>query len=67
LFSQEIRSQKSLTIEIGSDDEDNETTKVNALDDCCRQNGVEDVILEKTPNHIALEKAIDTRMRIKKD
>jgi hypothetical protein len=66
LFSHEIRSQKSLTIEIDSDDEDNETTEVNALDDCCKQKGVENVFLEKRHNHIALEKAIDTGMRIKK-
>jgi hypothetical protein len=45
LFSQEIRSQKSLIVEIDSDDEDNETTEVNGSDDCCRQKGFEDVIL----------------------
>jgi hypothetical protein len=47
LFSQEIRRQKSLIVEINSDNEDNETTEINGLDDCCRQKGVEDVILEK--------------------
>jgi hypothetical protein len=45
-----------LIVEINSDDEDNETTEINGSDDCCRQKGVEDVILEKTPNHSALEK-----------
>jgi hypothetical protein len=55
-----------LIVEINSDDEDNETTEINGSDDCCRQKGVEDVILEKTPNHSALEKAINTGMRIKK-
>jgi hypothetical protein len=44
-----------LIVEIDSEEENNE----------CIQEKNEEIIVEKTPNHNALEEAIDTGMRIK--
>jgi hypothetical protein len=54
-FQQNLRRQKTLIVEIDSEEENNE----------CIQDKNEEIIVEKTPNHIALEEAIDTRIRIK--
>lgn len=49
-----------------SEEENNETIEVNCSNDGCNQKEDEEIILEKTHNHIALEQAINTGIRIKK-